>query len=33
MAGIISWESEWDIALAMARVQERHVLLDFSNPG
>jgi hypothetical protein len=33
MAANIKWESDWDMALAMARVQEKHVLLDFSNPG
>jgi hypothetical protein len=29
----IRWESNWDMALSMARVQEKHVLLDFFNPG
>jgi len=29
----ISWESNLEMALAMARVQEKHVLLDFFNPG
>jgi hypothetical protein len=29
----IKWESDLDMALAMARVQEKHVLLDFFNPG
>ena len=29
----IRWESDWEMALAEARVQEKHVMLDFSNPG
>ncbi len=33
MAANIRWESDWDLALSMAKVQEKHVLLDFSNPG
>lgn len=32
MAANIRWESDWDMTLAMARVQEKHVLLDFFNP-
>ncbi len=33
MAANILWESDLDLALSMAKVQEKHVLLDFSNPG
>lgn len=33
MSTNIKWESDLDIALSMARVQEKYVLLDFSNPG
>jgi len=33
MSGKIIWETDWDMALSMARVQDKHVLLDFSNPG
>jgi len=29
----IRWESDLDMALAMARVQEKQVLLDFFNPS
>jgi hypothetical protein len=29
----IQWESDWDMALSMARVQQKHVLVDFFNPG
>jgi hypothetical protein len=29
----VRWESDWDMALSMARVQEKTVLLDFFNPG
>jgi thioredoxin-related protein len=29
----IRWESDWDMALAQARVQEKPVMVDFSNPG
>jgi hypothetical protein len=29
----IQWQSDWDIALSMARVQEKYILLDFFNPG
>jgi thioredoxin-related protein len=29
----IRWESDWDMALAQARVQEKYVMVDFSNPG
>gem|GEM_PF-501318 len=33
MQSAIRWESDWDMALSMARVQEKPVLLDFFNPG
>jgi hypothetical protein len=33
VAKSIRWESDWDLALAEARVQEKHVMLDFFNPG
>lgn len=33
MSKSIRWESDLDMALAMARVQQKHVLLDFFNPG
>jgi hypothetical protein len=33
MTSGIKWESDLDMALAMARVQEKHVFLDFFNPG
>jgi hypothetical protein len=33
MTDTIKWESELDLALSMAKVQEKPVLLDFSNPG
>jgi len=33
MSERIIWETDWDLALSMARVQDKHVLLDFSNPG
>jgi len=29
----IRWESDLDLALSMARVQEKCVMLDFFNPG
>ncbi len=29
----IQWETDWDLALAMTRVQGKHVLIDFFNPG
>lgn len=29
----IKWEYDLDLALSMARVQEKNVLLDFFNPG
>jgi hypothetical protein len=29
----IQWESDLDLALSMARVQEKSVMLDFHNPG
>lgn len=33
MSNRIQWESDLDLALSMARVQEKHVMLDFFNPG
>ena len=33
MTQSIRWESNWDLALAEARVQEKHVMLDVFNPG
>jgi hypothetical protein len=33
MTQSVRWESDWDMALAAARVQEKHVLLDVFNPG
>lgn len=33
MVDAIRWESDLNMALSMARVQEKHVLLDFFNPG
>jgi len=33
MTDAIKWESDLDLALSIARVQEKPVLLDFSNPG
>ena len=29
----IRWESDLDLAMSMARVQEKSVMLDFFNPG
>lgn len=29
----IQWQFDWDIALSMARVQEKYMLVEFSNPG
>ena len=29
----IRWESDLDLALSMARVQEKSVMVDFFNPG
>ena len=29
----IRWESNLDLALSMARVQEKQVFLEFFNPG
>jgi hypothetical protein len=29
----IRWENDLEMALSMARVQEKNVLLDFFNPG
>ena len=33
MLNNIKWEYDLDLALSMARVQEKNVLLDFFNPG
>jgi len=33
MPSRIKWEYDLDLALSMARVQEKNVLLDFFNPG
>jgi hypothetical protein len=33
MAASIRWESNLDMALSMAKVQEKHVFVDFHNPG
>ena len=33
MAENIKWETEIDAALARARAENKHVLLDFFNPG
>lgn len=33
VAQSVRWESDWDMALAEARVQEKHVMVEFSNPG
>lgn len=33
MADSIRWESNMEIALAAARVQEKPLMLDFFNPG
>jgi hypothetical protein len=33
MIDAIRWESDLNMALSMARVQEKHVMLDFFNPG
>lgn len=33
MINAVRWESDWDMALAMARVQEKLLLLDIYNPG
>jgi hypothetical protein len=29
----IRWESDWDMALSMSRVQEKPLMVDFFNPG
>ena len=33
MAGMVKWESSWDVALSKAKKENRPVLLDFFNPG
>jgi len=33
MSDAIRWESDLEMALSMARVQERAILMDFYNPG
>jgi hypothetical protein len=33
MLNRIKWEYDLDLALSMAKVQEKNVLLDFFNPG
>ena len=33
MTEAILWESDLDLALSMARVQEKQVLVNFYNPG
>lgn len=33
MTEAIRWESDLDLALSMARVQEKQVLVNFFNPG
>ena len=33
MTEAIRWESDLDLALSMARVQEKQVLVSFFNPG
>ncbi len=33
MAESIRWESDLEMAKSMARVQEKHLMLDFFNPG
>ncbi len=33
MAGKIEWETSMDKALSRAKVEGKHVLLDFFNPG
>jgi hypothetical protein len=33
MSNSIRWESDLDLALSMARVQEKVVMLEFHNPG
>ncbi len=29
----IKWETDWETALSMSRVQEKPVMLEFFNPG
>jgi hypothetical protein len=33
MAKKIVWETKMDAALKRARAENKHILLDFSNPG
>lgn len=33
MSEAIRWESDLEMALSMARVQEKPILVDFYNPG
>jgi hypothetical protein len=33
MTRSIQWQFDWDLALSMARVQEKYILVDFFNPG
>lgn len=33
VAQSIRWESDWEMAFAEARVQEKYVMVEFSNPG
>jgi hypothetical protein len=33
MRDSIRWESDLDMAVSMARVREKHVMVDFFNPG
>ncbi len=33
MLDAIRWESDWNLALSMAKVQEKFIMLDFFNPG
>jgi hypothetical protein len=33
MLNSIRWESDFEMAQSIARVQEKYILLDFFNPG
>lgn len=33
MAKTILWETQMEVALARAKAENRHILLDFFNPG
>lgn len=33
MAKTIIWETKMDVALARAKAESKHILLDFFNPG